>query len=117
MPTALFATRAFVGLTLLTFFLYGSLGGLLVLLPFLLIRIEDWPAAAAGAAMLPLPVLIGLGSPLMGRLTGRYGGRLPLAAGAAIVAIGLALYTGICRAAASTTSPRCCRRPCWWRSA
>jgi MFS family permease len=47
---------------------------------------------ATGAAMLPLPILIGLGSPLMGRLTARYGGRLPLAVGAAVVAAGFALY-------------------------
>jgi len=38
-PFALFATRAFVGLTLFTFLLYGALGGLLVLLPYLLIRV------------------------------------------------------------------------------
>jgi predicted MFS family arabinose efflux permease len=92
MPFALFATPTFIGLTLLTFFLYASLGGLLVLLPYLLIRIEGYSAVAAGAAMLPLPILIGLGSPLMGRLTARYGGRLLLAVGAAVVAAGFALY-------------------------
>jgi MFS family permease len=92
MPFALFATPTFIGLTLLTFFLYASLGGLLVLLPYLLIRIEGYSAGTAGAAMLPLPILIGLGSPLMGRLTARYGGRLLLAAGAALVAAGFALY-------------------------
>jgi hypothetical protein len=37
MPLAMFASRPFVGLTLLTFLLYGALGGLLVLLPYLLI--------------------------------------------------------------------------------
>src|SRR5512132_1227928 len=37
-------------------------------------------------------MVIGLGSPVMGRLTGRYGGRLPLAVGAAIVAAGFTLY-------------------------
>lgn len=95
MPLAMFATKAFAGLTLLTFFLYGSLGGLLVLLPFLLIKVGGMTAAAAGAALLPMPVLIGIGSPLMGRLTGRYGGRWPLAIGAGIVALGLALYARI----------------------
>jgi EmrB/QacA subfamily drug resistance transporter len=70
MPLGLFAARAFVGLTLLTFFLYGSLGGLLVLLPFFLIQIEHWSAVAAGAALLPVPVLIAGGSRLMGRVAG-----------------------------------------------
>ncbi len=92
MPLALFATRTFAGLTLLTFFLYASLGGLVVLLPFLLIRAAGYSATAAGAAMLPLPLVIGLGSRLMGRLAGRFGGRWPLTIGALMVAAGFALY-------------------------
>jgi EmrB/QacA subfamily drug resistance transporter len=92
MPLTMFAAPTFVGLTLLTFFLYGSLGGLLVLLPFLLIKIEGWMAIAAGAALLPVPVLIGLGSRLMGQVAARYGERLPLVVGSSLVAIGLALY-------------------------
>ena len=95
MPLAMFAARSFVGLTLLTFFLYGSLGGLLVLLPFFLIQIEHWSAVAAGAALLPVPVLIGVGSRPMGRLAGRYGGRLPLTIGSAMVGVGLALYARV----------------------
>lgn len=95
MPLALFATRDFTGLTLLTFFLYASLGGLLVLLPFLLIRVAGYSALAAGAAILPLPIGIGLGSRLMGRIAARYGGRWPLSIGALIVACGLALFLRI----------------------
>ena len=108
MPFALFATAIFIGLTLLTFFLYAGLGGLLVLLPYLLIRIEGYSALAAGAAMLPLPILIRLGSPLMGRLTGRYGGRLLLAVGAGVVAAGSRSIVTLKRAA-STTGPTFCR--------
>ena len=95
MPLAMFGGPTFVGLTLLTFFLYGALGGLLVLLPFLLIRVEHWTAVAAGAALLPVPIVIGLGSRLMGRVTARIGGRLPLAVGAAVVGAGLALYARV----------------------
>jgi EmrB/QacA subfamily drug resistance transporter len=95
MPLSMFGTQTFLGISLLTFFLYGSLGGLLVLLPFLLISVAHYSAFAAGAALLPLPIVIGLGSPLMGGLTARVGGRLPLAIGAAIVAIGLALYARV----------------------
>jgi EmrB/QacA subfamily drug resistance transporter len=92
MPLAMFAAPTFVGLTLLTFFLYGSLGGLLVLLPFFLIKVEGWLAVAAGAALLPLPVLTGLGSRFMGRVASVYGERLPLSIGSGLVGIGLALY-------------------------
>lgn len=92
MPLALFGTATFAGLTILTFFLYAALSGLLVLLPFLLIRVEGYTAVAAGAALLPLPVLIGLGSRLMGRLAERLGGRPLLTGGALTVAVGFALY-------------------------
>jgi EmrB/QacA subfamily drug resistance transporter len=92
MPFALFGTATFAGLTLLTFFLYAALGGLIVLLPFLLIRLGGYSGVEAGAAMLPVPLAIGLGSRLMGRVAARLGGRLPLAGGSAITAIGLGLY-------------------------
>ena len=92
MPLFLMRSSTFVGVTLLTFFLYAALGGLIVLLPFVLISTEGYSAVQAGAAVLPVPILIGLGSPLMGRITSRIGGRLPSGLGALIVAIGLALY-------------------------
>lgn len=92
MPLALFADRTFSGLTLLTFFLYASLGGLMVLLPFLMIRVGGYSAVQAGAAILPLPIMIGLGSRFMGRVAGRRGGRWPLAIGSVIVSLGFLLY-------------------------
>jgi hypothetical protein len=95
MPFDMFSSSTFVGLTLLTFFLYGSLGGLLVLLPFYLIRILSWAALAAGAALLPVPVLIGLGSRFMGKVASRRGARLPLAIGSGVVCVGLALYAKV----------------------
>lgn len=91
-PLSMFGSRSFLGLTLLTFFLYASLGGLLVLLPFLLIQIHGWSALQAGAALLPVAILIGVGSRLMGRIAARVGGRLPLFIGSLIVGLGLALY-------------------------
>ena len=44
---------------------------------------------------MPIPLLIGIGSPLMGAITGKFGGRWPLTIGAGIVAFGLALYARI----------------------
>lgn len=91
MPLAMFAARSFAGLNLLTFFLYGSLGGLIVLLPFCLIRIEHWSAVAAGAALMPVPIVIAVGSRFMGKIASRHGARLPLVAGCGLVGLGLAL--------------------------
>ena len=91
MPLTLFASRTFIGLTLLTFFLYGALGGLFVLLPYALITAAHYPATAAGAALLPLPLVIALASPVMGGLAGRIGPRLPLSIGPLLVAAGFAL--------------------------
>src|SRR5215471_5877318 len=101
MPLFLMRSATFVGVTLLTFFLYAALGGLIVLLPFVLIRGEGYSAVEAGAAMLPVPILIGLGSRLMGQIAMRIGGRLPMALGALIVAAGLVLYLGVGAANAS----------------
>ena len=49
MPVALFATPTFIGLTLLTFFLYASLGWLFVLLPFLLIQVGSTRCVGNGS--------------------------------------------------------------------
>ena len=95
MPFSMFSSSSFVGLSLLTFFLYGSLGGLIVLLPFLLIQIHHWSAVAAGAALLPLPAVVGIGSRIMGRVAARIGGRLPLSGGCLLVGLGLALYARV----------------------
>lgn len=85
-PLSLFASRAFAGLTLLTFLLYGAFGGMLVLLPYTLIDGAGYSALQAGSALLPLPLVIASLSPLTGRLAGRVGPRLPLTVAPLIVA-------------------------------
>jgi predicted MFS family arabinose efflux permease len=91
MPLALFGSASFVGLTLLTFLLYGALGGLFVLMPFLLIEAAGYTATQAGAALLPLPLVISLTSPLAGSLAARTGPRIMLTLGPVIVAMGFLL--------------------------
>jgi hypothetical protein len=80
-PLALFASRSFVGITLLTLMLYAALAGLFVLVPYVLIREAGYSGVAAGAALLPFPLLIATTSPMMGALAGRIGARIPLMAG------------------------------------
>jgi EmrB/QacA subfamily drug resistance transporter len=88
MPVALFTSAGFVGLNLLTLFLYGALGALFVLIPYLMIEAARYSATAAGAALLPLPLVLTLASPHMGAVAARIGPRLPLALGSLIVAAG-----------------------------
>ena len=95
MPLALFGSRAFAGLSLLTFLLYGALGGLLVLLPYVLISAGGYTPLAAGFALLPFPVVIGVGSRVTGRLTERVGPRWPLTAGPFVAGLGFALLVRI----------------------
>ena len=95
MPLALFSSPTFTGLTLLTLLLYGALGGLFVLLPFLLIQQAGYSGTQAGAALLPLPLLLAVSSPAMGALAGRIGPRWPLTVGPVVVAVGYALLMRI----------------------
>jgi EmrB/QacA subfamily drug resistance transporter len=95
MPLAMFGTASFTGLTLLTFFLYAALSGLFVLLPYLLIEREGYSPVAAGAALLPLPLVLGAASRAMGALAAKTGPRLPLTIGPLVVAAGFALATRI----------------------
>jgi EmrB/QacA subfamily drug resistance transporter len=88
-PLGLFGTRSFSAITLLTFLLYAALSGVLLLLPYLLIS-SGWRATAAGAAILPLPLIMGAGSRAAGALAERIGARWMLAAGPLLVAAGFA---------------------------
>jgi EmrB/QacA subfamily drug resistance transporter len=99
MPLGLFASRSFVGLTLFTFLLYGALGELFVLVPYLLIKAAGYTGTAAGAALLPLPLVLTVTSPIAGGLAGRIGPRLPLAIGPLVVAAGFLLSLRMDRSA------------------
>lgn len=95
MPLALFGSASFIGLTLLTALLYGALGALMVLLPYVLIVSAGYSGTAAGAALLPFATILALASPAMGGLAGRIGARVPLTVGPLVVAAGFLLVLRI----------------------
>jgi EmrB/QacA subfamily drug resistance transporter len=91
MPLTLFGSSSFIGLTALTALLYGALGALLVLVPFLLIQTGGYSGAQAGAALVPFAIVLALASPMMGAVAGRIGPRAPLTVGPLVVAGGFLL--------------------------
>ena len=91
LPPLLFASRSVVGANLFTVLLYGPLTVTLALIPFVMIRGAQMPTLAAGLAFIPLQVSMAVISPLAGALCRRFGRRLPLFAGGAVVALGCAM--------------------------
>ncbi|MGF6855017.1 hypothetical protein OKW29_003904 [Paraburkholderia sp. CI3] len=91
MPLDVFRSRDFTSANLVTLLLHFGLGGVLFFLPFTLIRAHGYTATEAGAALLPVPVIIGLLSRFTGNLTSRFGSRALLSAAPGVAGIGFVM--------------------------
>lgn len=91
LPLRLFASQTFTVTNVLTLLLYAPLSVLLWLFPLELIQVLGYSPTAAGAALLPFPVLMFGLSPWSGGLVSRVGSRAPLTIGPLIAAAGLAM--------------------------
>jgi EmrB/QacA subfamily drug resistance transporter len=93
MPLELFRSLTFSGINILTLLLYGALDGAMFFLPFLLIQVHGYSAAAAGAVFLPFTLLLALLSRWGGQLADRFGARLPLITGPVVIGLGFFLLS------------------------
>jgi EmrB/QacA subfamily drug resistance transporter len=91
MPLDVFRSRDFSGANLVTLLLYFGLTGVFFFLPYTLIRAYGYHATEAGAAVLPMPLIIGVLSRFTGGLTARYGARALLTVGPCIAGLGFVM--------------------------
>lgn len=95
LPLAIFSSRQFTAANLVTFVVYAALGGVFFLLIAFLQIAMGYSAVAAGAATLPVTMLMLVFSARAGALAQRIGPRIPLAIGPLIIAAGLLAMTRI----------------------
>ena len=94
-PPALFRSRNFTVMNFATALLYAALGVTFFLVAYELQVAAGWTALEAGTALLPVTILMLVGSAPSGALAQRIGPRLQLTVGPLLAAAGLLLLTRI----------------------
>lgn len=102
-PLTIFRSRNFTGANLVSLAVYFAFGGALLFLTLDLQQVRGYSPLAAGAAILPITLLLLLLSPRMGSLTTRFGARAFMTAGPVINALGLLWFLSTDRTSAYLT--------------
>lgn len=95
LPLSLFRSLQFTAANVVTFVLYGALGGALFLLPIQLQQVSGYSALEAGVSLLPVTALMLTLSARSGALAARIGPRAQMSVGPVLVGAGLALLTRV----------------------
>jgi EmrB/QacA subfamily drug resistance transporter len=93
LPLSVFRSRQFSATNLVTFVVYGALGGAFFLLPVQLQQVGGYSPLQAGTALLPVTVVMLVLSARSGALAGRIGPRLQMSTGPLLVGLGLLLLS------------------------
>lgn len=94
-PLGIFKSRQFSGANITTLLVYGALGGAFLLIVLELQQVMGYSALEAGTALLPITLLLLVGSSRAGALAQRIGPRLPMTLGPLIAGAGLFLFARI----------------------
>ena len=108
LPLSVFSSTQFSAVNVVTFVVYAAFGGVFFFLALQLQIVTGWSPVAAGAALLPVTVLMLLLSSRAGALAQRIGPRWPMTVGTGLAASACCSWPGSAR-----TRPMwsmCCRR-------
>ncbi len=95
LPMSLFSSHQFSAVNAVTLVVYAALGGVFFFLSVQLQTVSGFSPIAAGAALLPVTILLLLLSSRMGALAHRIGPRWPMVVGTAVAAVGVLLMSRI----------------------
>jgi EmrB/QacA subfamily drug resistance transporter len=94
-PLELFSSLQFSAANMFTFIVYGALAAALFLLPLELQQAAGYSALGAGAALIPMTLIMLVLSARVGRLAGRIGPRVPMTLGPLLTASGFLLLARV----------------------
>src|SRR5580704_5096071 len=95
LPLGVFRSRQFSAANAVTFVVYAALGGVLFLVPTVLIVANGYSPIEAGTSLLPVTFLMLVLSSRSGALASRIGPRLQMTVGPLVIAASLLLFTRI----------------------
>jgi EmrB/QacA subfamily drug resistance transporter len=104
LPLEIFSSRQFSAANAVTFVVYAALSGFFFLLVAFLQVSMDYTPIEAGAASLPVTLLMLALSPRAGAMAQRIGARIPLTVGPLVIAVGLLMMTSLSPGDAYLTS-------------
>jgi EmrB/QacA subfamily drug resistance transporter len=95
LPLSMFRSAQFSAANVVTFAVYGALGGAFFLLPIELEQVARYSPLQAGVALLPVTVIMLVLSARSGALAARIGPRLQMSVGPVVIGLGLLLLTRV----------------------